>query len=303
MIVRDGHRIVETSDRRMEGQTVSRWEELQQAVLYHAELAADLGLASDFRLLNEPGRGLPREFSVGTGSAEELRIVRNVLQLSQPIGVTPLAEHLRFVENFVRGQHLQLRTAGKRVVVVIATDGLPTDAIGNEGEDVLGEFVGVLKSMEDLPVWLVIRLCTDEKKVCDFYNSLDGLLELSLEVLDDHIGEAREVTKYNRWLNYGMPLHRLRELGYTNRLFDMIDERKLTHTELKEFCVLLFGSHPDEIPDPVGYWKDFVRYVEKEIQLHEQQWDPIKKKMAPWIDVKALNRCYTKQGWKKAFGM
>jgi hypothetical protein len=51
-------------------------------------------------------------------------------------------------------------------------------------------FVDALKTMEGLPVWLVIRLCTDEPKVRDSYNQLDSL-ELSMDVIDDFAGEGR----------------------------------------------------------------------------------------------------------------
>jgi hypothetical protein len=108
------------------------------------------------------------------------------------------------------------------VAIIIATDGLPTDSEGYGGDEVLAEFVQALKSLEGLPVWLVIRLCTDEKKVTAFYNSLDEQLELSLEVLDDFLGEAREVNRNNKWLNYALPMHRCRELGYHDRLLDLI---------------------------------------------------------------------------------
>ena len=39
--------------------------------------------------------------------------------------------------------------------------------------------------LEGLPVWVVIRLCTNEKKVTEFYNQIDEVLEFNLEVLDD----------------------------------------------------------------------------------------------------------------------
>lgn len=67
-------------------------------------------------------------------------------------------------------------------------------------------------------MWIVIRLCTDEEKVTEFYNNLDGMLDLSLEVLDDYIGECGEVQTQNPWLNYALPMHRCRELGYHDRL-------------------------------------------------------------------------------------
>ena len=76
--------------------------------------------------------------------------------------------------------------------------------------------------LEGLPVWVVIRLCTNEKKVTEFYNQIDEVLEFNLEVLDDYLDEAKEVHKHNKWLNYALPMHRCRELGYHDRLFDLL---------------------------------------------------------------------------------
>lgn len=68
----------------------------------------------------------------------------------------------------------------------------------------------------------MIRLCTNEKKVTEFYNQIDEVLEFNLEVLDDYLDEAKEVHKHNKWLNYALPMHRCRELGYHDRLFDLL---------------------------------------------------------------------------------
>merc|ERR1712157_161158 len=101
------------------------------------------------------------------------------------------------------------------------------------------EFKDCLRSLEGLPVWIVVRLCTDEDSVVEFYNDLDSELELSLEVLDDFTGEAEEVYEFNKWLNYALPLHRIREMGFSHKLFDLLDERALSKSELMEFFVLI----------------------------------------------------------------
>lgn len=179
-----------------------------------------------------------------------------------------------------------------QVAVILATDGLPTDEQGYGGDEITEEFINSLRALEGLPVWMVIRLCTDEENVTEFYNNLDGKLELSLEVLDDFLGECAEVQKKNPWLNYALPMHRCRELGYHDRLFDLIDERALTKGELREFCSLLFGSNIEDIPDPVSDWKGFVSYIEERLIYESPQWNPLKKKVKPWISVKKLNRIY-----------
>jgi hypothetical protein len=70
---------------------------------------------------------------------------------------------------------------------------LPTDEDGNESEEVFQDFIEALRMLEGLPVWVVIRLCTNEKKVTEFYNQIDSVLEFNLEVLDDFVAEAKEV--------------------------------------------------------------------------------------------------------------
>lgn len=169
---------------------------------------------------------------------------------------------------------------------MLATDGLPTDASRNG-------FVQSLRSLEQLPVWLVIRLSTNEDNVINFYNDLDNELELSMDILDDFCGEAAEVYKYNPWINYGLPLHRLREMGCHNRLLDIIDERALTHDELREFCLFIFGlGKCDGLEDPAINWDKFLENVNRIMKKEDLQFNPIKKKMTDWIDVNELHIKY-----------
>ena len=53
-----------------------------------------------------------------------------------------------------------------------------------------------MRPLQQLPVWIVIRLCTDEDKMVDYWNKVDGEIELNMDVIDDHNGEAREIYEY-----------------------------------------------------------------------------------------------------------
>lgn len=92
----------------------------------------------------------------------------------RPSGVTPLTNHIREIYTIIASLKSSLQTEGKRVVVVLATDGLPTNDLGTSNDYVKEEFVQSLRSLEVLPVWLVIRLSTDEEEVV--VSSLRNLL-------------------------------------------------------------------------------------------------------------------------------
>mmetsp|Transcript_13118 Transcript_13118/g.19088 ORF Transcript_13118/g.19088 Transcript_13118/m.19088 type:complete len:480 (-) Transcript_13118:777-2216(-) len=299
MLIGDGHRIAEST--RKEGfKTVAstRWEEIQDTVKYHAEMAALLDTPTIFKLLNDPGTRVgPQEFRIGDkGEAEiqnDIETATKTMKRVKPGGVTPLTRHIWEIQQSIQETAPQLVANGQKVVIVLATDGLPTDEQGYGGECITDEFVRALKSLEGLPVWLVVRLCTDEEPVTRFYNNLDGQLEFSLEVLDDFIGEAREVYRHNKWLNYGLPMHRCREMGYHDRIFDLIDERPLTRGEVRQFCALIFGVDDlDELPDPAADWKGFIQKVDFFVKQEKLQWNPIRKRLLPWINTRQLNRTY-----------
>ena len=295
----DGHRIVETTlNRDVKFIDCTRWEELHECVNYHIQLAALLEAPTTFRLLNDPGvLAGSQQFGVAEMGddqiSNEVQTARDIVRKTSPSGVTPLTRHIEEIQVAVRSMAADLNQRGQRVALVIATDGLPTDAEGMAGKFEQSRFVEALRSLERLPVWVVIRLCTNEEDVVEFYNSLDEQLELSMEVLDDFVEEAQEVHGHNPWLNYALPLHRMREFGFHDRIFDMLDERALTEGELREFCVFLFGvDNLDGFPDPGANWPGFIQEVDRLANQEGPQWNPIKKKVTPWIDVKKLDKIY-----------
>lgn len=276
----DGHRIIPTKKREIvETIPCTRWEEIVQCVDYHIQMAGLIGAPTRFRLLNNPGAHVgPQQFSVAEHNYPE-RILSDVqqataiMQKARPGGCTPLISHILDIHQEISQMAPALRRLGKKVAIVIATDGLPTDGRGYGGHQINQEFVDALRLLEGLPVWVVVRLCTDEDDIVQFYNDLDTQLELSLEVLDDFTGEALEVTGENPWLNYALPLHRLREMGYHDRVFDILDERPLTKTEIRDFCALLFGEeHFDGVPDPALEWRSFMEGVERLLRKEVSQY-------------------------------
>jgi len=295
----DGHRIVPTKAKNeIKIVDASRWDEIRESVTYHIEMAALLQAPTSFRLLNNPGASVgPQQFDIAQMGPNMIRTEVNsahdIMTKARPGGVTPLTVHIEDIHATVQALSQTLSAEGKRVVIVIATDGLPTDAYGNANDTVKAQFIQSLRLLEGLPVWLVIRLCTDDDEVVNFYNDLDEMLELSMDVLDDFVGEAEEVYEHNKWLTYALPLHRMREMGFHDRVFDMLDERTLTKGELRDFCRLLFGvGNFDGVPDPSVDWKGFLKSVDMLLRKEELQYNPVKKKMTPWIDIHKLNKLY-----------
>lgn len=296
MMTTDGNELkTKDNDPSMLGiQRCTRWKELQTTVEYHITLAQLLGTQTIFRLLNDPGASVgPQEFRVADPDVPDEDAVPQALQVirnTKPAGVTPLAQHLTVIAERIEQVKSTLIRQSQKAVVVVATDGLPTEPTGHKSPEAKKEFIAALKELQTLPVWVVFRLCTDEEDVVDFYNDLDRYLESPLEVIDDFLGEANEIHKYNKWLNYTLPLHRCREMGYHHRVFDFLDEKELNKDELKKFLILLFGF--EELPDPNLDWKAFSERIQTAIDKTKKEWNSKTKRRQPWINMKELNRQY-----------
>lgn len=324
MATADGHRIVAQTDRQHIGhyqmKNCTRWREMQETVEYHSRVAALLHAPTTFRLLNPPGAlAGPQTFHIGhhdhinnnnhndpaTLLDHELAVAQSVMMNTQPSGFTPLAQHIQEIRTMIlTDPSLQrlLDGTGAKVAIVLATDGLPTDAQGYSNSFARQQFVDALRSLEGLPVWIVVRLCTDENDVVRFWNDLDKEVELSLEVLDDFAAEAQEVYECNPWLNYCLPLHRMREMGFWSKVFDDLDERPLSKTQLRDFMKILFGvaAVVETLPDPEDDWSKFCDRVATLVQGEKKQWNPLSKRLEPLIDIQQLKRKYGPRG---LFGM
>ena len=285
MAMHDGHRVLLDAD-------CTRWAEVEETVNCHAQLSAVIGAPTDFRLLNPSQRGGPQSFRVGYGrhAAKDSKRVQSIMSRNQPKGKTPLSTSIHEIRNEIVSMLPKLEAEGTKVAIVIATDGCNHDKhnIGGQHDEAKRneELLRALESLQGLPVCVVIRLCTDYEPLVDFYNGLDESLELDIDVIDDHKAEAEEVYQHNKWLNYSLLLHRMREMGQHNRLFDLLDQRSLTKVEIRNFCWLLYGKR--DFPDPDCEWVGFLRELDRLQEKERMQLNPRTRAMAPWIDVEAL---------------
>ena len=293
MQTKDGHKITPNSRSGiLKFVECSRWKELVETVDYNINLAALLHTPTTFRLLNHPGALAGEQiFSIavhqGNTMDRDLAVAMQTMQNAQPNGVTPLTEHVLAIHEEILALLPELLD-GQQVAVVLATDGTPTDAQGNCSDAIRERFAQALESLLRLPVWLVVRLCTDEEGVVDYWNELDKRLEKNIEVLDDFVSEGAEVYKENPWLTYGLPLHRMREMGFYHRTLDMIDEQRLCKDDVRDFLRILLG--PFEAPDPDEDWKGFCDVVKELVSREKEVYNPVLRKMTPWIDMKKLRQ-------------
>lgn len=296
----DGKKLVENMDgKSYKVVQCTRWEEISESILYHTTLSRLMVAPTIFRFLNDPRGKICQQFSVAARSADvteidkECKEVRRIMKKASPGGYTPLCDQIIYLTKTIKPMSDYLSANGQKAVVTIATDGMPTDKNGKSSKTVEKEFVELLRKLHNLPVWIVISLYTEDDDVISFYDELDMDLELSVDVIEGYFGEAKKVVSWNPWMNYGYALHQLREIGLEKRLFDFIDERKLTRSEVREFCCSIFGEeYDDSIPDPSSDWKGFISEIQHLNRTATKTYDPIKRKVLPWIDVRELERLY-----------
>ena len=103
-----------------------------------------------------------------------------------------------------------------------------------------------------------------------------------------------EVYLHNPWLTYGMGIHRLREAGLVSKLMDNLDEKEFNLDEIHQFCREFFlGEDPPgmDLPHPRN-WSGFMRGMKHILSKEKLQWNPVKKKVTPWINLKQLDSMY-----------
>ena len=290
----DGTRIISLADGRSMVQRCTRWQELGDEVMRLGALSEHLGARTDFHLLT-PIQGRSgdtvtpeRQFLTLASSWRDAVNVScaggkcNLEELGEvmagsPGWSTPLTEAVDQIRKQIAPVASRLRKHGKRAVVIIATDGVPDNP---------HTFVQSMQHLQSLPVHLIVRLCTDQSVVVDYWSQLDKQLEAPLDQLDDVRGEAREMGWHNSWLTAGQPLHLARTFGLRHPLFDLIDERRLLPSEVKAFCELILGCKP--LPEPEIDRQAFLEALKPAIADAGEIFDPRSGKMKPWVDVPAL---------------
>lgn len=283
MNTNDGHRVVgdRLDARKQKMVKCTRWSELAACLHFHSELSHAAKAPTEFRFLN-----MAEPILVGNPSDQEghgLDMFKRLIDEEGPGGQTPLCEQIRQVVSKISLIEEDLRSSGRKACVIVATDGEPTD----------GDLVEAMRPLQQLPCWLVIRVCTDEEEIIKYWNNIDGELEIEMDVLDDLAGEAEEIRAVNPWLYYSESLHRLREFGSAMKELDLIDESLLSSEQMASVCsALLCGPSDQRLPLPEIDFAEFASQAKRLMSQRPLVFDPILKSPAPVLNMGQLSAKY-----------
>ncbi len=235
----------------------SRWSELSETMRFHMEAVVAGDLNTQIRFLNATHSNEPLRLGGGQDPNGVNKATIDAIFDEGPSGMTPLCEHMRAIVADITKNASELRRTRQRAVIVIATDGESSD----------GNLVQAMKPLERLPVWVTVKLCTDDDRIVNFYNELDNQLEVEMDVLDDFRSEAAEVAEAgNNWFTYGLHLHRMREMGLVSKEFDLLDEQKLTHDQMS--VIVRIVSSPLNLSARMSAFSDTTRLTITHTHTH-----------------------------------
>ena len=92
-----------------------------------------------------------------------------------PLEETPLCSQVSQIISEIEIFSPMLIQQNKRATIIIATDGEPSD----------GDLGQLLTQLLPHPVSIVVRVCTSDRAILEYWNGLDRDLDLTLDVVDD----------------------------------------------------------------------------------------------------------------------
>ena len=171
----DRHRIVvyPTTGMVQKYQTVmcTRWQELVEAVLYHAQLAVITQAPTLFHFVNNFSNEPLEHFISSPSSFHKSSVEGDVQKLefslqSMNLSGRPLLTHSIYdIRQHISSMKQSLKANRQSIALILATDGLPSDEYGQTGTDPTELFIHAVRILEEFPVILIIRLSTDDPQV------------------------------------------------------------------------------------------------------------------------------------------
>ncbi|CAF0949309.1 unnamed protein product [Adineta steineri] len=191
----------------------TRWDELRRTVSIVVDIASvfDPDGVDIFFLNREPMRNVK--------NAEELKPVFAM----PPSGPTPIARVLRHVL-----QAKQLEVQERKLLILIATDGIPTNDSGQQDTKTLENVLRhERKPINRIPVTIIA--CTDDDECIGYLNNWDKKIP-NLDVADDYKSERTEIHKVQgKEFPFSFGDYVVKVLmGAVDDWFDTLDERRVT---------------------------------------------------------------------------
>lgn len=190
-----------------------RWDELKQVVSIVVDLASSLDPDGvDIYFLNRP------PMLHITDSSQLYESFSKI-----PNGPTPISRVLLEVLNKKRA-----RVHDRKLLILIATDGVPTDDSGNND---IARLENILRN-ERYPsmdrIYITFIACTDDLQLVGYLNKFDKKIP-NVDVLDDYRSERAEVLAVqgrNFPFSYGDYVVKIL-MGSVDPWFDHLDEKKV----------------------------------------------------------------------------
>ena len=208
-----------TSMNRLDGEGgKSRWEELKNSV----STVVDIATALD-------DDGIEVEFFHRDGA-------KNVKQLDQ-------VTHL-FHDAPLRGQPTPLTKRTKHLLLIIATDGLPSDGRGYATEKALADFKELLENKNHSQAFISFLACTNNEAEIGYLNKMDRSIP-GIDVIDDYRSEMEEVReKQGPDYIYSYGDHKARLLIGPISHYDLLDGDSLNITSIISLNISIISSRP-----------------------------------------------------------
>ncbi|CAF1563811.1 unnamed protein product [Rotaria sp. Silwood1] len=192
----------------LQGTNQTRWDELKSLVNIVVDICAvmDSNGVDVYFLNRDPMLNVT-----------DTRYVRQVFN-TPPQGLTPLVPALRRIIAAKRNQSFE-----KKLLILIATDGAPTDAYGNSD---VGTLEAVLRHERTPQTYVTFLACTDDLPTVNYLSNWDKMMP-NLDVMDDYRSERAEIQR-TRGVNFPFSFgdYIVKSLlGSIDPWFDSLDDR------------------------------------------------------------------------------
>jgi hypothetical protein len=197
-------------------QYATRWEELKSVVKIIFEISM---------IFDEDGIDIHFLNRQGISNVKTIDSIQNILEIT-PAGRTPLTKKCNMILQ-------QYANSAKPVLLLIATDGLPTN---NTGYDTAG-FEKCLKTKNHDKFYISFLACSDQDSDVGYLNKLDKEVP-NIDTLDDYNSELLEVLAVQgQQFRYTLGDHVVRLLlGPICPELDGLDEYKIKNK--RKFCLI-----------------------------------------------------------------